>query len=38
MKSLKIFVAVLMLSICGSVQAQTTKEQLKERKELRMWW
>ena len=35
MKTLKIFVAVLMLSICGGVQAQITKEQLKERKELK---
>lgn len=35
MKTLKIFVAVLMLSICGGVRAQITKEQLKERKELK---
>jgi hypothetical protein len=35
MKTLKIFVAVLMLSICGSVQAQITKEQLKEREKLK---
>lgn len=35
MKTMKIFVAVLMLSICGGVQAQITKEQLKERKELK---
>ena len=35
MKTMKMIVAVLMLSICGSVQAQVTKEQLKERKELK---
>ena len=35
MKTMKMIVAVLMLSICGSVQAQGTKEQLKERKELK---
>lgn len=36
MKTMKIFLTVLMLSIAGSsVQAQLTKEQIKERKELR---
>lgn len=32
MKTLKIFIAILMLSIAGNVQAQLTKEQIKERK------
>jgi hypothetical protein len=36
MKTMKVLLAVLMLSIAGSnVQAQITKEQLKERKELK---
>ena len=35
MKTMKILAAALMLSICSSVQAQITKEQLKERKELK---
>ena len=35
MKTMKILVAVVMLSICGSVQAQLTKEQKKERQEMK---
>jgi len=35
MKTMKILVAVMMLSISGSVMAQITKEQLKERQELK---
>jgi hypothetical protein len=35
MKAMKIFVVLLMLSICSGMQAQITKEQLKERKELK---
>lgn len=35
MKTIKILVAMMLLGICGTMQAQITKEQLKERKELK---
>lgn len=35
MKTIKIIIAALMLCVAGGTQAQITKEQLKERKELR---
>lgn len=35
MKTMKILVAVMMLSICGSVHAQLTKEQIKERQTMK---
>ena len=35
MKSMKFLVAILMLGVAGSVQAQITKEQLKERQEMK---